>query len=194
MSITVYLLLLLLLFSLVLCINLRMHFLFSLLFLEFGFVFFGDKKRFALVYAEKKREAEEENANKAFFVYLSFSLSWQHVVVALVLLAVVVAALVAKQCKKCLDKLKIKSNCKINEDSVCSCVCVCEEELQGAWVLEKGGVEGKRVSVCGANFCSFAVANAHLGQGVCCCYCCRRQLLVYYENCSNNKREQQQQQ
>lgn len=72
MSITVYLLLLLLLFSLVLCINLRMHFLFSLhFFLEFGFVFFGDKKRFALVYAEKKREAEEENANKAFFVYLS---------------------------------------------------------------------------------------------------------------------------
>lgn len=72
-------------------------------------------------------------------------------------------------------------------------VCVCEEELQGAWVLEEGGVEGKRVSVCGANFCSFAVANAHLGQGVC-CYCCRRLLLVYYENCSNNKREQQQQQ
>lgn len=104
--------------------------------------FFGDKKRFALVYAEKKREAEEENANKAFFVYLSFSLSWQHVVVALVLLAVVVAALVAKQCKKCLDKLKIKSNCKINEDSVCSCVCVCEEELQGAWVLEESGGGG----------------------------------------------------
>lgn len=95
-------------------------FIFSPFFLEFGFVFFfGDKKRFALVYAEKKREAEEENANKAFFVYLSFSLSCQHVVVALVLLAVVVAALVAKQCKKCLDKLKTKSNCKINEDCVC---------------------------------------------------------------------------
>lgn len=118
MSITVYLLLLLLLlFSLVLCINLRMHFLFSLLFFGIWFCFFGDKKRFGLVYAEKKREAEEENANKAFFVYLSFSLSWQHVVVALVLLAVV--ALVAKRCKKCLDKLKIKSNCKINEDCVC---------------------------------------------------------------------------
>lgn len=50
-------------------------FIFSSFFLEFGFVFFGDKKRFGLVYAEKKREAEEENANKAFFVYLSLSLS-----------------------------------------------------------------------------------------------------------------------
>lgn len=33
-------------------------FIFSPFFLEFGFVFFGDKKRFALVNAEKKREAE----------------------------------------------------------------------------------------------------------------------------------------
>lgn len=49
-------------------------FIFSPFFWNLVLFFFGDKKRFGLVYAEKKREAEEENANKAFFVYLSLSL------------------------------------------------------------------------------------------------------------------------
>lgn len=97
-------------------------FIFSPFFWNLGFFFLGTRKALVLFMQRRNEKLKKKKMQTKPFLSVSLSLSWQLVVVALVLLAVV--ALVAKQCKKCLDKLKIKSNCKINEDSVCSCVCV----------------------------------------------------------------------